>query len=283
MTTRLLGEHYTGLMNLSRLKLLPLGLEALSSRAGPPRELLHEADVAFALMALPHYRLRLDTDATLFQTLARLSLANDSDRIVERAVCLLQDATKQHHSAVVFDDALGVKLWDNEPLCQVAGVGEKNEIFLDGCKSANIRWKDVPRIHHDGQDTWRRRLAATGWQTAPVRLLIGVVMFAVGSDSHDGTVLGLGVLFLMVGLFMPLRLPWEIQRLHSGKTCPWLIGFESVLQIRQIEQTPFGNYIGRLIYAPSSGLSSSHSDCERLGGPPAWTEDPDLANAPKLP
>ncbi|KAL8732004.1 MAG: hypothetical protein Q9181_004104 [Wetmoreana brouardii] len=282
-TTRLLAEHFTGLLTLSRIELISLGLEALSNRADPPKEAWHQADVAFALMSLLHYRLHMDKHATLFQTLARLSLANDSDRIVERAVCLLPDAARQHRLAFMLDDALGAKLWDIEPLCQVAGVGEKNEIFLDGCQSASIRWKDVPRIYFQGRNTWRRRLAAYGWHTAPLWFLLGILLLRISGGSSD--IVGVGVVLLLAGLFMLLRLSWEIQHLHSGKVwgaTPWLIGFEGVLPIRQIERTLFGNYIGRLSYAPSSGLYSKGSPGERLGSPPAWTEDP-REEAPPLP
>ncbi|KAI4144921.1 MAG: hypothetical protein L6R39_003988 [Caloplaca ligustica] len=65
-TTRLFAEHYTGLLNLSRIEFISLGLEVLSSRAGPIEELFYLADVAFALMSLLYYRLRIDINITLF-------------------------------------------------------------------------------------------------------------------------------------------------------------------------------------------------------------------------
>lgn len=272
-----------GLLTLSRLELISLGLEALSHRRAPRSE-FHQADLAFALMSLLRYRPRMDPEATLFQTLARLSLANDSDRIVERAVCLLPDPFVQHHSGFVLDDALGARLWDIEPLCQVAGVGENNEVFLDGCQSASIRWKDVPRIYFHGRTTWKKRLVEAGWQTAPVWFLFGLVLVWAGGKSAESIVPG--TFILLFGLGMLLRLPWEIQRIHSGKvwgTTPWLIGFEGVLPIRQIERTFFGNYHGRLKYAPSSGLYREPDEDERLGRSPPWTEDLDLRNAPNLP
>lgn len=74
--------------------------------------------------------------------------------------------------------------------------------------------------------------------------------------------------------------------MHRGKvwgSTPWLIGFEGVLPINKIERTLFGNAIGRLSYAPSSGLYSNRCSRERIGKPPAWTEDKSLATALTLP
>lgn len=292
-TTRLLAEHYTGLLTLSRLEIISLGLEALNFRRDPGRE-WHQADLAFALMSLLRYRPRVDKDATLFQTLARLSLANDSDRIVERAVCLLPHPTAQRHSDFVLDDALGAKLWDIEPLCQVAGVGDNNEVFLDGCQAASIRWKDVPRIYFHGRSTWKKGLQEFAWQTSSIWFLIGLILIIAGGKStpygadgpSDPNFLSAGIVIFLLGFGMMLRLPWEIQRIYSGKvwgTTPWLIGFEGVLPLRDIERIFFGNCAGRLRYAPSSGLYQNPDEFERLGKPPPWTEDPNLPEAPVLP
>jgi hypothetical protein len=144
-TTRLLAEHYTGLLNLSQLELITLALEALIRRQYQNPEKLQstwtQADVAYALMALLRYRPRMDPTDSLFQALARLSLANDSDRIVERMVSMLPDPGSTHHSSFVLEDHLGANLWDIEPLCQVAGVSNDREIILDGCKAVSVRWK----------------------------------------------------------------------------------------------------------------------------------------------
>jgi hypothetical protein len=272
----------------------------------------------------------MDPTATLFQALARLSLANDSDRIVERTVCLLPDANKKYHSAFVLDDALGAKLWDIEPMCQVVGVGESDEIFLDGCQGASIRWKNVPRIYFYGRNTWKKRWANFGWRTAPLWFAIGIIMLAIGGQqvpdysraqssssfnasssssssdpftgrqspasyysnpsvpttASDPTMAGVGAVFFVTGLCMLLYAPWAVQRMHSGKvwgSTPWLIGFEGVLPLKDIERTVFGNAIGRLSYAPSSGLYSDRDSRERIGRPPAWAEDPSLSSAPRLP
>ncbi|KAL9046220.1 MAG: hypothetical protein Q9214_000888 [Letrouitia sp. 1 TL-2023] len=339
-TTRLLAEHFTGLLTLSRLELITLGLEALCNREKKEKT---KADVAYALMSLLRYRPHMDPEVTLFQALARLSLANDSDRIVERAVCLLPNPNKTYTSSFVLEDILGAELWDIEPLCQVSGVGDENEIFLDGCRGASIRWKNAPRIYFHGRNTWKKRVVAFFWRTAPIWFGLGLGLLIYGGkqvpdssgygssssdyDSSsptyssysssptgsfskrqsspiyyrgsadiskrstntkplDGTAVGVGVFFLLTGLAMLLHLPWAVQRMHSGKvwgSTPWLIGFEGVLPIKKIERTLFGNAIGRLSYAPSSSLYSNRCPRERIGKPPAWSEDKSLATAPPLP
>ena len=226
----------------------------------------------------------MDPEATLFQALARLSLANDSDRIIERAVCLLPDPRKVYHTSFVLEDALGAKLWDIEPMCQIAGIGENDSVFLDGCQSASIRWKNIPRISFHGKDSWKKRLESKGWETGPVWFVIGFGLILQASTNK--TAAGFGALFLIVGFVILLCAPWAVQRKYSGKvwgSTPWLIGFEGVLPLKQIERVFFGNSVGRISYAPSSGLYSERDENERIGIPPAWTEDPNLFGAPELP
>ncbi|KUI54600.1 hypothetical protein VP1G_01978 [Cytospora mali] len=49
--------------------------------------------LAYAVMGFLHYRLERNEDDTLFQNLARLSLSNDSDRIIERMISILPKAS----------------------------------------------------------------------------------------------------------------------------------------------------------------------------------------------
>ena len=288
-STRLLAEHYSGLLILSRLELISLGLEALSKRYDPTSKKT-DADVAYALMSLLRYRPRMDPEATPFQALARLSLANDSDRIVERAVCLLPPSPASPPAPApapaqapapmaqnfVLEDELGAKLWDIEPLCQVAGIGRDDSVFLDGCQGASIRWKNVPRIYFHGRNTWKKRWANRGWRTAPLWFLIGIIMIIIADNDKDPTFGGVGTMFLLIGLSMLIYGPWAVQRMHSGKvwgSSPWLIGFEGVLPLKQVERIFFGNSKGRLTYAPSSGMYCKKDTRERIGLPPTKITD----------
>ncbi|UQC76619.1 uncharacterized protein CLUP02_18132 [Colletotrichum lupini] len=165
-STRILAEHFAGLLTLTPLELLPLSMHALSSRnAGNQNSL---SDMAYAAMGLLRYRIERDRDAsfepTLFQTLAHLSLKNDSDKIIDRIISLLprqrlsSDIPRHSSDDMIWTslcekDSFGTLVHHITPLCEVVGVAEEDQtVFLDGCHAINIRWKDFPRIKvHGGQ------------------------------------------------------------------------------------------------------------------------------------
>ncbi len=148
-------------MNLSRIELISEGLEALATRhvKDEDKSTFTSADIAYALIALVHHRPMMNPEGTLFQVLARLSLASDSDRIVERMMSMLPNHKKSSHKSFVLHDQLGANLWDIEPLCEVAGVCEDREIILDGCRGISIRWKDIPEIAPVRRFAWKRLFA----------------------------------------------------------------------------------------------------------------------------
>ena len=282
--TRRLAEHYTGTLTLSRLELISLALKALISRR--QERPFTPGDVAYSLMSLLNYRPRMNPEDNLFQALARLSLANDSDRIVERMVCLLPDLNQTRHTKFVLEDTLGAQLWDVEPLCQVAGVGEGNEIILDGCNAVSIRWKDIPRIEYDTRLSWKKLGATYSLRSGSYWFIIGVALTSSGSQTGNAGLEGFGIFLLLVGIALIIAAPWSIKALYGGKVwgqSPWLVGFEGVLPIREIERMTFGNAIGRLKYAPSSNLYSERDDFERIGKGPAFIERPGSVAPPTIP
>ena len=236
-------------------------------------------------MSLLRYRPRMDPrmdpEASPFQALARLSLANDSDRIVERALCLLPNPKKRHNTAFVLEDSLEAEPWNIEPVCQVTGVGNDDSVFLDGCQGTSIRWKNVPRIYFHGRDTWKKRWASRGWRSAPLWFLIGLTMVIVGGKDKDPTTALIGTLFFVIGLAMLLYCPWAVQRMHSAKvwgSSHWFISFEGVLPLKTIERIFFGNAIGRISHAPSSGPYCARGTHEQIGQEPTDLGNPaDLA------
>lgn len=127
---RLLAEHFSGKLALSRLELISVALKALGVRK---TNTYLPADLAYCLMGLLGRRPTANPNDNLFQALARLSLANDSDQIVERLACMLPDVPAEHdiNKDFVLDDRYGSNLWDIDPLCQVAGVCEGRSIILD--------------------------------------------------------------------------------------------------------------------------------------------------------
>jgi len=263
---RLLVEHYTGTVTLSRLELIQVALTALLSRDWHN---FQRGDIAYALMTLLSKRPRMDPSDTEGQALARLSLANDSDRIVERMACMDQPRLTGKPGWFNMTDDLGANLWDIEPLCQVAGVCHDGSIILDGCHGISIRWKDIPRIHLVIRRTWKKRLAALALRSGPLWFIFGVVFVSLPKELG---LAGVGGFFLTIGILLLVMAPWSVATLYGGKVWgakPWLIGFEGTLPLREIEHLTFGNSIGRLTYTPSSGPYCSRRDNERIGADPS--------------
>ncbi|KAI9049987.1 hypothetical protein LZ554_006132 [Drepanopeziza brunnea f. sp. 'monogermtubi'] len=262
-TFRLLAEHYTGTLTLSRLELIQIGLTALRSRQW--RE-FQRGDIAYALMTLMAKRPRMDPSDSELQALARLSLANDSDRIVERMICMDQPRMPGNVGWFNTSDDLGASLWDIEPLCQVAGVCHDGSLIVDGCHGISIRWKDIPRIAFRVRDTWKKLWALYAIRSGPLWFITGAVL--CGIQSLRGT----GALLLVIGLLLLIASPWAITVLYGGKVwgaTPWLVGFEGTLPLEDIEHMTFGNTIGRFSYTPSSGPYCSKMLHERIGADPS--------------
>lgn len=123
--SRQLVDHYEGNLILSRLELVTLALMCLYSRK--TSEYLR-GDHSYALMGLLRLRPKVDSSDSAFQAFARLSLANDSDMLLERLIFTLPKSPEQHWS--IMDDAWDVKLWDIYPTCQVAGVGHDDTVII---------------------------------------------------------------------------------------------------------------------------------------------------------
>jgi hypothetical protein len=270
---RLLVEHFSGKLSLSRLELISIALKALAVR---DTTIHFRGDLAYALMGLLGHRPAANPDDNLFQALARLSLANDSDRIVERMTCMLpngpSEGSASHNREFILEDKFGANLWDIEPLCQVAGVCKGRAVILDGCRGAMIHWDKIPRIAYARRKTRGRQVTEVVLRAGPIPLLAGIILAGVGT----GGIKALGVIILLVGLVLTLGSPWTIMKFYGGKVwgaVPWLIGIEGVLPIREVERMTFGNSIGRLKYAPSSSLLACKAEGERIGKEPSWIAD----------
>jgi hypothetical protein len=259
---RLLAEHYTGTLTLSRLELIQVALEALGSRGVKK---FQTGDLAYALMTLLKIRPRMDPTDSEQQALARLSLANDSDHIVERMACMDQLRFPKMERKFNISDDLGAKLWDIEPLCQVAGVCKDGSIILDGCHGISIRWKNIPRIHFVNRESWKKALAGFSLRSGPFWFLLGAILVALQFTA------AIGAFFLVIGILLLITAPFSVTTLYGGKIWgakPWLIGFEGTLPIHEIERRTFGNAIGRLMYTPSSGPYCLGRANERIGKDP---------------
>jgi hypothetical protein len=101
-------DHFQGTLTLSRLEIVKLAMKCLYARK---TDAYLKGDVAYALMGLLRRRPMVDRTDSEFQALARLSLANDSDCLLERLICVLPKEYGQ--GWLRSDDAWDINLWDS--------------------------------------------------------------------------------------------------------------------------------------------------------------------------
>ncbi|KAI9692884.1 MAG: hypothetical protein M1822_004878 [Bathelium mastoideum] len=309
--TRLLAENFSGVLSLTRIGLFTIALEALSKRH--QNGSFSQADVAYALMGFLHERIQFDKDETDFQGLARLSLANDSDRLLERMICMLPkyEETVNEHFFVSHTrrDQYFSRLWDVEPLCQVAGVGDEDgQVILDGCRGVSIRWRAFPQLKYRRMQGLLNLLAELTLRSVALWASTGLGLLCVygarlseyltNNDPNrrdwndadwadyevDAGLTALGVIALIAAILLALAVPSAVRRFYGGyvQSCaPWLVGFEGVMDRAALETLVFGNNDKRLTWEPSSTLFCEREDGERVGKQPAWVTD--ASKRPKLP
>lgn len=308
---RTLAEHFSNVLTLSRLELLPSIINALAAKGWTNKNARH-SDLAYAVMGFLHYRLERNEDDTLFQSLARLSFSNDSDRIIERMVCILpkQDPANPPgrdgmDNSDLFrglseEDQFHTRVHDITPLCDIVGVAhEDNTVIVDNCKAVHIRWKNFPRPVVQRRQGMRKMLAtffvAAGlwWLLWGFDLAITWVPFwavfpsngdQTDSSDYQNKILALVIAgFVSVAVLLSLAGPFSAQSLFGGtveKSSPNLVAFEGVMPISEVEKVVFGNFEGRLTYAPSStpfcALQNARHRRERLGMEPNWISHPEI-------
>lgn len=289
---RYLVDHFDGTLVLSPLELVVLALECLTDRVIHGTTPFAPGDLSYALMGLLRQRPTTDDQDTAFQAFARLSLANDSNRLLERMICLLplareenstsatneQDASlsaadreraaerakvvekqKKLHYWTNMDDHWGAKLWDVEPQCQVAGIAAWDTVILDGAHGATVHWDSFQRVAITTRETWSRMLGRTSVRATPMWFFIAVLILATAGG--DPTTTGIGAIFLILSLVLILLSPILILHIYSGKVWnsqPWLFGFEGHMSLEQIEKRIFGFPCDRLSWTPYSSVMSRH-------------------------
>ncbi|KAJ9617095.1 hypothetical protein H2200_000816 [Cladophialophora chaetospira] len=283
---RQLIDNYEGNLTLSRLELVILALECLKIRVEKGTTKYLEGDMSYALMGLLRQRPKVDPTDSAFQAFARLSLANDSDQLLERMICLLpveepstteyldpdteqvisnRDAkpsdlsSKKRHYWANMNDYWGAKLWDIEPTCQIAGIGQSDTVILDGAYAATIHWDRFARVAITTRETWSRALSRYFVRGTPAWFFTGVMTIALSGGAS--TTKAVGAIFLIVSLTTVLLFPMLILHIYGGKvwnTQPWLFGFEGHMSLRKIEMKIFGFPGERLSWAPYTSNMSMH-------------------------
>jgi hypothetical protein len=300
-TSRQLIDHYEGNLILSRLELVTLALDCLNSRR--TTEYL-PGDHTYALMGLLRLRPTVDSTDSAFQAFAKLSLANDSDRLLERLICTLPATDTQQWFCM--DDAFGAKLWDIVPTTQISGVGQNDTVFLDGAFAANIRWKSFAAVRYSKRVSWKRKIAMYLLRASGLTFWIAVILIASSAPSNSGgssdysssgssyydrykirrrssdggvnPAFGFGIFLMIYSILWIFTSPYLLRVIYSGKfwgTQPWFFAFEGYLPIETIEKQMFGAMLHRLSWSPFGSHLSRHrkneyGECE--GSDP--TNDP---------
>ncbi|MCJ1380962.1 hypothetical protein MMC17_004071 [Xylographa soralifera] len=275
---RILAEHYEGLITLSRLELFSTAILALKARVTTND--FTGADLAYALMGLLHYRIDPDPTDDLFQVIARLSLANDNDRLIERLTSMFPKAIDDKEDfikSIAEKDQYETHAWDIEPRCQVVGVGdEPSTVILSECRAVPIRWKRFPRMMYKRHQGQKKRIAelvirsgawwiVTGYGLAftyaPIflgwaELSDTIGRFLPGPTPHYERWLWAAILlFICTGLVLSIFAPKSVRRLFGGavlQAAPHLVAFEGTLPRADLERIVFGGDAKRLRYEPSS-------------------------------
>ena len=271
--TRQLMDHYEGSLILSNLELVVLALRCLSNR-DVDRHSHFPGDLSYVLMGLLRRRPRADGADSAFQAFARLSLANDSNMLLERLVCVHPKNPGQPWQCT--DDAWDAILWDIYPTIQVAGVGDGDTVILDGAYGATIRWKAFAPVAYVVRVSWKQYLANTLLRSSPIIFYTAIALLA----TRLASVRAAGCFWLLVSLLTILASPYLVRVQYGGKlwgTQPWFFGFEGYLDIETIESNIFGTYQQRLSWSPAGSplsrhYSNEHRECVGLDP----TSDPEV-------
>lgn len=167
-------DYYEGSLPLTPLQFISLALECLHRRRTTKRM---AGDVSYALQGLLSQRPRVNSFESDFQAFARLSLANDSDRLLERLLCLCPSTP----SAPWHDmsDKWGAKLWNIVPSCEVVDIIDERCISLDAFAAA-INWSQLEPVDYEvagstpGLPSWRSVRASSA-----VTLILGLIVFVL--------------------------------------------------------------------------------------------------------
>ena len=249
-------DHYEGSLILSPLELVTVALRCLFRRNFKPYT---DGDQSYALMGLLRQRPHVVTTDNDFQAFARLSLANDSNMLMERMICLLPKHLDNDWWSL--DDAWNVKLWDIYPKTQICGIGENDTVILDGARGAAIRWDKFIPVLTLGQETMRHRLARWILRTVPgfwISLVFATVILGISGEGwFVYVVIGVIVLGSMVVLPSPY-LTRLIYRTQAYDSQPLFFGIEGYLDIYSLELLIFGSFEGRLGWSTAGSPLSRH-------------------------
>lgn len=282
-TTRGLLEHYERSLTLSQIDMISLALECLQRRQTVTR---YPADVIYALMGLLRERVAVREDQSAFEAFAHLSLANDSQKPLERLFCMRnKDQSKDWHD---MNDLWGANIRDIEPRCEVIEVTADDTVQIANICGAAINWAPLPAIEFEleypSNGAWRWRLQRsqttcicgillTIWLCALTHLiLLGVI----GGRSSREVKPVLNDQLLFIVMFAAISfisgcvfLPWSVHRLYGGKikdVQARFLGIHGVADLGAIEEILFGRDCGRIVWSRLNADGSPPNTVEHNSG-----------------
>ncbi|MCJ1249069.1 hypothetical protein MMC30_006291 [Trapelia coarctata] len=254
-------DHYEGSVILTPLELVTLALQCLSNRATIQ---YLEGDLSYSLMGLLRQRPAIVAKDNAFQAFARLSLANDSNMLLERLICLLpRSPNEPWHS---LSDKWDASLWDIYPTTQVCGMGEHDTVIIDGVRGAAIRWNSFTPVFTLIRETMLRHIIRWILRTVPFLVLAGL-LWVITAGAFQSRLLAaglvkIGAVFMGLALTVMLSSPILIRAIYRGKVWdvqPWFFGVEGHMSLPDLELHIFGSYEGKLKWSAFGSPLSRHA------------------------
>lgn len=206
---------------------------------------------------------------SLFEAFARLSLLNDTDKLLEKLICVLNKTRGEPWHRM--EDYWEANLSDISTPCQVAGIDDDQTVIIDGAVGATIEWGGLKKVAFLKRKTIWRTAAELLVRMSPGWLIIAITTLASyrpvtieeGPFSYkyvDPTI-AVAIIFFLVAAVTAISAPWLLFTLYRGKfwsTQASFIGFEGIPNIQWVEQQLFGFCEGRLQWSPYSSTQSTH-------------------------
>lgn len=270
---RQLIDHYESSIHLTPLELVSIALEGLQWRK---TDMFTPGDASYALMGLLRRRPKVDKTDSDFEAFARLSLANDSDMLLERLLCMQPLNPNAPWNEI--KDAWDARLWDIQPHCQIAGIVDNRTITLDGAYGATIRWHNLKPVAFFKRNTVWRTISICLIRALPAYLIMAVILLAQGvaiprSFRGPTTFVIAGAVIMAFAGLLVLAAPAWLYNLYRGKfwsTQAWFFGMSGIPDLGYVEQCLFGMNCGRLQWSAAGSMLSRHEGRfgERRGLPP---------------
>ncbi|KAL8697037.1 MAG: hypothetical protein Q9224_002501 [Gallowayella concinna] len=264
-------DHFEGSLHLTPLELQAMALYCLENRFVLKE--YKDGDLAYIMMGFLRWRPNVVVEDGKFAACARLSMANDSNLLLERLICLSPTAPDEDWWRL--GDTWGARLWDIYPKTQVCGLGDGDTVILDGARGAAIRWNNFVPVRTLGQETMRHRITRYSIRIIPMVFFMGLILIIVGARQQslgEGQVSVAGPLKTLGGVFggvfmglsgvIVLLLPYLLRVIYCLPTRhsqPFFFGIQGYMDLYQLELLIFGSYEGRLTWSLASSPFSRHA------------------------